>query len=230
MKLNKIIKLIEKKTFIYYNDINNRTLYIPRFVYEECQFLKIEFESHPKILMDKNYYSIPRSKITELEEKSNYKGIEKIIQAEKENQSSKLNNVIFAYKDGLTNLIYLPVKYTEATSGNTRMVMNQKCRAVHIRELERILNKKIYIVTVFLKPEEPEELILCKKENQLFIDEVQAVTFGLDPTNRKRIRVNNVLYLEISLEEKILLKIIATKNGRKIAFKEKNIIPKRGNI
>ena len=230
MNLNKIIKIIEKKTFIYYNDVNNRTLYIPRFVYEECQFLKIEFESHPKILMDRNYYSIPRDKIAELEEKSNYKGIEKVLSLEKENKSSKLENVIFAYRDGVTNLTYLPVKYAEATSGNTRTVMNQQCRVIHIRELEKILNKRIYIITVFLKPEEAEELILCKKENQLFINEVQAVTYGLDPTNRKRIRVNNELYLEISREETILLKIIATKNGKKIAFIEKNIIPKRGNI
>ena len=84
MKLNKIIQIIEKKTFLYYNDINNHTLYIPRFVYEECKFLKIEFDSHSRIIFDRNYYSIPKDKIKELEEKSNYKGIEKILHFEKE--------------------------------------------------------------------------------------------------------------------------------------------------
>ena len=227
MNFKKIIQIVEKKTFLFYNDINNRTLYIPRFVYEECKYHNIEFESHPKIICERNYYSIPRDKIKELEEKSNYKGIEKVLHLEKEKKSPKLNDVIFAYKDGLTHLTYIPVKYAEKTSGNTRKIMNQDCRIIHMRDLEKILNKRIYILTVFLKPDEPEQLILCKKDSQLFMNEVEALSFGLDIENRKKIRVNNELYVEISQEETFLLNIIAMKNGRKIAFTEKSIVPKR---
>ena len=230
MNLNKIIQIIEKKTFLYYNDINNHTLYIPRFVYEECKLHKIDFESKAKVLFDRNYYTIPRDKLKELEDKSNYKGIEKILHFEKEKKSSKLDNVIFAFKDGLTNLTYIPIKYTENTSGNTKTILNQKCRIIHINDLEKIYNKKIYVITVFLKPEEPEEILLCRSNDKLFIKELDAVTFGLNLANRKKIRVNGIFYLEISQEETFLMSIIATKEDRKITFAEKNIVPKREKL
>jgi len=227
VNLNKIIQIIERKTFIYYNDINNNTLYIPRFIYEECLFAKINMTSKPKIIFNKNCYSITRNQIKELEEKSNFKGIEKIVYLEKENISPKLENTIFTYKDGVTDTIYIPLKYSISSSGNQKTILNKKCRAISINELEKIYNKKIYIITTFLKPEETEEIILCKTPDSLYIGEEDAISFGLNIQYRKKIKVDNKIYLQISKEEINLMEIISTKEDRKISLIEKSIIPKK---
>ena len=225
--INKILQIIERKTFIYYNDVNNQTLYVPRFIYEECLFNSIEMTSKPKIIMEKNHYSITRKQLQELEEKTYYKGIEKKLYLKKENPSPKLTNTIFAYKDGNTNIIYLPLEYAKQTSGNTKTIMNKKCCVVHERDLEKIYNKTIIVVTVFLKPEEIEDVLICRIEHHYFIQESVAITFGLSMLDRKRIRVDGVIYIQISREEINLIYIIATKEDRKVHFIEKEIIPKK---
>ncbi len=182
-------------------------LYVTRDIYEECKKKKLEFESTPKIINDRNYYSIPEEILNQIGER---KKLERII----------------AYRDGITNQIYLPEKYHIEMSSNKRTILNKKCYITTIRQLEQIVNKEIIIATVFLTEEEKKEIIICKTGGHYFMKDDEFQSFELNHDNRKRIKVDGVLFTEISMEEINLLNIISDKEGHNIHFIIREIIPK----
>ena len=76
--------------FIYYFDIEEKKLYIPRNIYEVCKKASIEIEANPKILEEKNCYSIIEEQLKEIEQKTNYRGIERLLKP-KNSQILELN-------------------------------------------------------------------------------------------------------------------------------------------
>ena len=226
-KFQSIIKIIERKSFIYYNDVNNNTFYIPRDIYEKCISLNLKWDSKPKIIQDKNYYSTTRAILNELAKTKEYYGIEKVLRLEREIIPKSLENVIMAYKDGKTGIIYISEKYQPENSANLKIILGKRCYPITERELERILNKKIIIATVFCKPKEQEKILVCKAGEKRFIKETAGITYGLSLINRKRIKIDNQIYIQVTEEELTLIQIMAKKEDKEIEFEKKEIFPKR---
>ena len=65
--------------FIYYYDMETKTMYVQRNIYEIAKDLNINIEGKPKIINDKNCYSITESELKDIETCIQKKGVEKII-------------------------------------------------------------------------------------------------------------------------------------------------------
>ena len=106
--------------------------------------------------------------------------------------------------------------------------MNKVCFKTTAKELEKTLNKKFVIVTVYKYNEtttpKKNELIVCNYNNVLFIEESILESLNLQKTNKKKIRVNKVIYIEVTEDE--LNKILEKTNSTII---NKEIKPLKAN-
>lgn len=184
--------------FEYYYDEQNNIIYISREILELSRKLNIEIEGTPKIINNKNCYSIHYKDLKKIEEQANIKGIEnKITNREKE------KNIIIVYHLANTNELYLTENIN--LSNDTKEIMNKVCFKTTTQELEKTLNKKFVIVTVYKYNEtttpKKNELIVCNYNNVLFIEENILESLNLQKTNKKKIRVNKVIYIEVTEDE-----------------------------
>lgn len=207
--------------FEYYYDEQNNIIYISREILELSRKLNIEIEGIPKIINNKNCYSIHYKDLKKIEEQANIKGIEnKITNKEKE------KNVVIVYHLANTNELYLTENIN--LSNDTKEIMNKVCFKTTAKELEKTLNKKFVIVTVYKYNEtttpKKNELIVCNYNNVLFIEESILESLNLQKTNKKKIRVNKVIYIEVTEDE--LNKILEKTNSTII---NKEIKPLKAN-
>lgn len=184
--------------FEYYYDEQNNIIYISREILELSRKLNIEIEGIPKIINNKNCYSIHYKDLKKIEEQANIKGIEnKITNREKE------KNIIIVYHLANTNELYLTENIN--LSNDTKEIMNKVCFKTTTQELEKTLNKKFVIVTVYKYNEtttpKKNELIVCNYNNVLFIEENILESLNIQKTNKKKIRVNKVIYIEVTEDE-----------------------------
>lgn len=184
--------------FEYYYDEQNNIIYISREILELSRKLNIEIEGIPKIINNKNCYSIHYKDLKKIEEQANIKGIEnKITNREKE------KNIVIVYHLANTNELYLTENIN--LSNDTKEIMNKVCFKTTTQELEKTLNKKFIIVTVYKYNEtttpKKNELIVCNYNNVLFIEENILESLNLQKTNKKKIRVNKVIYIEVTEDE-----------------------------
>lgn len=184
--------------FEYYYDEQNNIIYISRKILELSRKLNIEIEGIPKIINNKNCYSIHYKDLKKIEEQANIKGIEnKITNREKE------KNIVIVYHLANTNELYLTENIN--LSNDTKEIMNKVCFKTTTQELEKTLNKKFVIVTVYKYNEtttpKKNELIVCNYNNVLFIEENILESLNLQKTNKKKIRVNKVIYIEVTEDE-----------------------------
>lgn len=184
--------------FEYYYDEQNNIIYISRKILELSRKLNIEIEGIPKIINNKNCYSIHYKDLKKIEEQANIKGIEnKITNREKE------KNIVIVYHLANTNELYLTENIN--LSNDTKEIMNKVCFKTTTQELEKTLNKKFVIVTVYKYNEtttpKKNELIVCNYNNVLFIEENILKSLNLQKTNKKKIRVNKVIYIEVTEDE-----------------------------
>lgn len=98
-----------KHLFIYYHDLSNNTLYITRKILESIKALGIELETTPKIVDNRNCYSITQEKLKEFESKSSdYRGIERIIKLndKKENPFEIFNDkdILMPYNNEISTV------------------------------------------------------------------------------------------------------------------------------
>ena len=184
--------------FEYYYDEQNNIIYISREILELSRKLNIEIEGIPKIINNKNCYSIHYKDLKKIEEQANIKGIEnKITNREKE------KNIVIVYHLANTNELYLTENIN--LSNDTKEIMNKVCFKTTTQELEKTLNKKFVIVTVYKYNEtttpKKNKLIVCNYNNVLFIEENILESLNLQKTNKKKIRVNKVIYIEVTEDE-----------------------------
>ncbi len=184
--------------FEYYYDEQNNIIYISREILELSRKLNIEIEGKPKIINNKNCYSIHYKDLKKIEEQEKIKGIEnKITNKEKE------KNVIIVYHLANTDELYLTENINN--SNDTKKIMNKVCFKTTAKELEKTLNKKFVIVTVYQNNEtttsKDNKLIVCNYNNVLFIEENILESLNLQTTNRKKIRVDKIIYIEITEAE-----------------------------
>lgn len=207
--------------FEYYYDEQNNIIYISREILELSRKLNIEIEGIPKIINNKNCYSIHYKDLKKIEEQANIKGIKnKITNKEKE------KNVVIVYHLANTNELYLTENIN--LSNDTKEIMNKVCFKTTAKELEKTLNKKFVIVTVYKYNEtttpKKNELIVCNYNNVLFIEENILESLNIQKTNKKKIRVNKVIYIEVTEDE--LNKILEKTNSTII---NKEIKPLKAN-
>ena len=184
--------------FEYYYDEQNNIIYISREILELSRKLNIEIEGIPKIINNKNCYSIHYKDLKKIEEQANIKGIEnKITNREKE------KNIVIVYHLANTNELYLTENIN--LSNDTKEIMNKVCFKTTTQEREKTVNKKFVIVTVYKYNEtttpKKNELIVCNYNNVLFIEENILESLNLQKTNKKKIRVNKVIYIEVTEDE-----------------------------
>ena len=207
--------------FEYYYDEQNNIIYISREILELSRKLNIEIEGIPKIINNKNCYSIHYKDLKKIEEQANIKGIEnKITNKEKE------KNIVIVYRLANTNELYLRENINH--SNDTKEIMNKVCFKTTTQELEKTLNKKFVIVTVYKYNEtttpKKNELIVCNYNNVLFIEENILESLNLQKTAKKKIRVNKVIYIEVTEDE--LNKVLEKTNSTII---NKEIKPLKAN-
>lgn len=113
-------KIVTHKIMTYYYDINSATHYLNREGYEISRLYGVEIEGKPKIIEGKNCYSITRSQLNELVDKTReeYTWMCKNIVAEKETNNNKSFLSTFICKIG--NDTFIPqdffTKYKERTN------------------------------------------------------------------------------------------------------------------
>ncbi len=195
--------------FEYYYDEQNNIIYISREILELSRKLNIEIEGKPKIINNKNCYSIHYKDLKKIEEQEKIKGIEnKITNKEKE------KNVIIVYHLANTDELYLTENINN--SNDTKKIMNKVCFKTTAKELEKTLNKKFVIVTVYQNNEtttsKDNKLIVCNYNNVLFIEENILESLNLQTANKKKIRVDKIIYIEVTEDEldKVLEKTNST--------------------
>ncbi len=184
--------------FEYYYDEQNNIIYISREILELSRKLNIEIEGKPKIINNKNCYSIHYKDLKKIEEQEKIKGIEnKITNKEKE------KNVIIVYHLANTDELYLTENINN--SNDTKEIMKKVCFKTTAKELEKTLNKKFVIVTVYQNNEtntsKDNKLIVCNYNNVLFIEENILESLNLQTTNKKKIRVDKIIYIEVTEAE-----------------------------
>lgn len=207
--------------FEYYYDEQNNIIYISREILELSRKLNIEIEGKPKIINNKNCYSIHYKDLKKLEEQANIKGIENKI-----TRKTKEQNVVIVYHLANTNDLYLTENIN--LSNDTKEIMNKVCFKTSPKELEQILNKKFVIVTVYQNNEtstsKDNKIIVCNYNNTLFIEKNILESLNQQITNKKKIRVDKIIYVEVTEDE--LNKVLEKTNSTIIT---KEIKPLKAN-
>lgn len=213
-----------QKAFIYYNDLTNHKLYIDRKIYELAKALKIEIEGKAKIIDNKNCYSVTLTQLKQIEQTSNYKGIEKNVILEKDNT---IITPIIAYQDKKTGTIYLPTKYNlvKPENHNLKTIMNKECLEMTISELEQIYNQKIIIVSIYLKERKQQKLVICSFKDKFYISQNDINSLTNKWNNKGKIKVDGQIYYNVTENDMVELKKAAKNQEIEIDFSFKHITP-----
>lgn len=218
--------------FMYYYDLENKKIYVHRDIYELAKKNEIEIEAKPKIIENKNCYSITEEELKFLETKTKYRGIEKLLKPnpveplvnEKLDIKSKVEKIeipklenkietIIVYKDKLTNKLYIPIEYANNKEGEQRLILHKDCIETTISDLEQIYNKRIIITSVFLAEAKNIDIIICNNQGTLFVSQKVLDLLGFYIEKPHRILVQQEIYQEISNED---IEIIKQKESNKL--------------
>ncbi len=226
LSTNKYVIIPGKKSFVYYFDTVNDQFYIPWEQYETSKKLGIDIEGKPKIIQGRNCYSIHPEQLKELEQNSDFLGIKRDVQLEGEfkvketKPSEDIKITLVAYQDATTKKIYLPIQYSGKETP-TKLILDKPCTEVDIHDLEKMLNIKVIIITVYCKPNDVLTIPLCNIQDRLFIAEEIAIIFDIDLSNRRRIRVDGNYYVEVAENELPKIQI----EDADVVFEKKEIYP-----
>ena len=231
IELEDIIKPA-KNLFIYYIDLDTNTKYIDRKTLEKIRENKIEIETTPIIIDNKNCYSITEKTLKEFENVSSMRGVEKIYHKNNTNNevSNKEVEIIIVYKDCLTDKLYIEKeKITRNQPTNKRILLNKECYETSIVELENTHNKKFVIVDIYPYTEvKTYQVLICKCNDEVFAPEDILYEFKIESPLTKRIRINGKIFKSIP---ELLIDHIKNKENEytKIIFEHKKIVPVNKN-
>lgn len=214
--------------FIYCYDTLLKKAYVNRDTYETIIKKGIQLEGTPKIINNKNCYSITENELKEVEEVLNYRGIEQLLKPNytvEEKKEEEIDTFI-VYHDRITDKYYIPKEYA-STNAKPHIIMNKECYETDINSLEHIFNKRIIIADVFPYNKAALEIIICNYNGHLFIGENILELLDLYIEDPYRIIIGGQIYDEISDGD---LELLQTKEfcEYKLNIIIKNIIPKKG--
>ena len=215
------------KFFYYYHDQKENTMYIQREIYEDAKNLNIKIEGKPKIINDKNYYSITEEQLKDIESIFQKKGIEKIInpnnikennQKEKKGESSMNQesniNVIQEELTRINNqeaeikaMLEENRRKMEAVKENIRKLMEQQPEEnqvkilgdpnVDIDEIKAQLNKQLEG-----EKEEPNQNVVVLLGNQnVDVNEIQESIKRLIEKTAKEYTEKELKDVKIDVEQ-----------------------------
>ena len=199
--------------FTYYHDITNDKYYIKRDIYEQLKKYEIEIKTKPQIIDNKNTYSIEKDKLNEFCDKSKLVGKEIQIKLDKEVEKK----TIVIYKDKENNKLY--IKQSDYDTNNSiKIINNLVYKEITEDELSNI--DKYIITTIYLKKEKQLDLIIHTYNRIKYIEKDIIKMFNINPTNRKKIKVNGIINYAVSEHE---INVITQSVNTKISYK--NIVP-----
>ena len=198
-----------KDNFNYYYDEEKNIIYITRDLLEKSRELEMNIEGNPKLIDNSNCYSINYRDLKKLEDKLNLEGNEiKITTKERP------TNILIVYKLG--EELYTTKKISDTNI--TKKILNKICYKTNLEELN---NEKYVIVKVYHShKEDSKPITICNYNNILFIPENFINENNLNIENKRRIKVNDEIYIEIENNE-----LEQMRNNFNIQFIIKEIIP-----
>lgn len=177
---------------------DNTELFVNRKLYEKAQKEKIEIEGKPKVIQNRNYYSITKEQLETLKKENNRK-----------------SKYLIVYRDKVSNKSYIKEEDLKYKKDNPKTIMGNICYEVTDDEINK-LNKKVLPVSVYLKQEDKIEITITSLNNTLYIPD----KFVTNKDNKKRIRIDGVLYTSVTDDE---LAILKKQSNRDIVFTKKSI-------
>lgn len=206
------------KSYSYY-ELNN-ILYIPRDIYELIIKSDIKITSKPKIIENKNYYSITENQLTLFNRKYHYYGKKITLEPER----------TIIYKNANDNKLYIPIENDCLHSDIT--ILNKKCQLVKEDELENLNLPNPIIASVYKNeiPEITREIIVCSYEEKIYIAKDIIDEFNIIPENQQKIKIASNFYLEIKADDLDNLKNQAKNKNTNLKFNIRKIAPKKKSI
>lgn len=206
----------ETKTARNYNYYElNEKLYVTRNIYELIQNSKLEIEGKPKIVDNRNCYSITKEQLNNFERRLHLRG-------------TKINltkEATIIYHDMNNDKLYLPIK-AECISSNY-VIMNKKCQEITSLELNNISNPIIAKVYRNIKPKITKEIIVCPYEDKIYIAKDIFDEFNIIKDKNEKIKIIDTIYIKINTDDLEYIKKIAEKNNTILKLNIKKIAPKK---
>ena len=190
--------------FMYYLDVDDKKMYINRETLEKARKNNVEIEAIPKIIEDKNCYSITKEELKNLEEKTSTHGIERLVSKNNRNNNTvtKKDNckTIIIYRDVITDKLY--IKEEDIFSNrysNEKCILNNLCKEISVRELENTYNKKFIIADVYTYNKCKEyNILVCNADDKLFISNNILLNFNIYLDDARKIIINKEIYTQVN--------------------------------
>lgn len=132
------------KYFTYYYDIINDITFIEREIYELCKKYEIDLNSIPRIIHNRNCYSIEENQLKEFIDKSNYIGNRVLILVNNKDIKRKTKIIrICKYNDELFIQEEVKDLYKEISNNKLIKVNNELFIKINETDFENI--KKTYL-------------------------------------------------------------------------------------
>ena len=187
---------------------DNTELFINRTLYEKALKQQIEVEGIPKVIENKNYYSITKEQLDQLNNSI----------------KPKKNNYIICYVDKNNNKYYVKEEDLDTKKDNPKTIMGKTCYEVSEEELKN-LGDKIVKVSVYLKQKNLININITSLDS-IYIED----KYVQDKQNKKQIRIDGVLYTAVTELELAKLKQELTKEGNEVSFKQRKVIKKNKEL
>lgn len=211
------VSVYEPKNTRYYNFYEEKNkLYVTRNIYELILKANLDIEATPKILDNRNCYSITKNQLNCFNEKLHYHGTKITINEEK----------TLIYQDKKTNKLYLPIKAECIHSDTT--ILNKKCQEIINNDLSTMNLTNPIIVSVYrnIVPKVTREITVCSYEDKIYINKDIIEEFKKQLKIIEKIKIKKDIYLKINADDLDYIKEEAMKRNIILKFNLRKIAPK----
>lgn len=211
------VSVYEPKNTRYYNFYEEKNkFYVTRNIYELILKANLDIEATPKILDNRNCYSITKEQLDSFEEKLHYYGTKITLNEEK----------TLIYQDKKTNKLYLPIKAECIHSDTT--ILNKKCQEIINNDLSTMNLTNPIIVSVYrnIVPKVTREITVCSYEDKIYINKDIIEEFKKQLKLIEKIKIGKDIYLKINADDLDYIKEEAMKRNIILKFNLRKIAPK----
>lgn len=211
------ISIYEPKNTRNYNFYEEKNkFYVTRNIYELILKANLDIEATPKILDNRNCYSITKNQLNCFNEKLHYHGTKITLNEEK----------TLIYQDKKTNKLYLPIN-TECIHSDT-IILNKKCQEITNNDLSTMNLTNPIIVSVYrnIVPKVTREITVCSYEDKIYINKDIIEEFKKHLKVIEKIKIGKDIYLKINADDLNYIKEEAMKRNIILRFNLRKIAPK----
>ena len=228
---------------LYYYDTDENKYYIDRFLYELLLKNNIEIEATPRIIYNKNCYSITEKQLKEAENTLSFRGIEQIINkiAPLKMDYEKMNKTIEESQNRIYSRVHIeePAKQEETNIEPLKVDFEQMNKKIEESQ-NRIYSKSHIEGTINIEESKVDSIIIYKdnRTNKLYApfqtsDQPETTTIMNKPCyeitveDLNEIKDKRIVIASIYLVEKKEYDIIVCNNKGQL-FVSKNILDDLG--